>query len=99
MLDEYPKKHHSKLKKRSRKGIPDCFRGVAWCKIMGMSCDQKSRQDIALQMNDFFQMPLDEKVRHDIEKDVQRTMCTHVYFSGENSEGHLDLTEVLTCIH
>jgi hypothetical protein len=30
MLEDYPKKIHSKLKSRARKGIPDSFRGIAW---------------------------------------------------------------------
>jgi len=31
MLDKYPFKVHAKLKSRGRKGIPDSFRGFAWC--------------------------------------------------------------------
>lgn len=31
MLESYPFKVHNKLKSRGRKGIPDSFRGYAWC--------------------------------------------------------------------
>lgn len=30
MLEDYPKKMHSKLKSRARKGIPDSYRIIAW---------------------------------------------------------------------
>ena len=33
MLKDYPAKQHKKLKSRARKGIPDCFRGYAWCML------------------------------------------------------------------
>jgi hypothetical protein len=31
MLKKYPFTIHEKLKSRGRKGIPDSFRGFAWC--------------------------------------------------------------------
>jgi len=37
MLEQYPFKIHNKLKERGRKGIPDSFRGYAWCLLSDVS--------------------------------------------------------------
>lgn len=44
MLEDYPKKMHSKLKSRARKGIPDSFRGSAW-KSLALVDELKLKHD------------------------------------------------------
>lgn len=46
MLEDYPKKFHSKLKNRARKGIPDSFRGIAWKKLANIDKIKEEHKDI-----------------------------------------------------
>ena len=53
MLDKYPFKVHSKLKSRGRKGIPDSFRGYAWCLLTDQnSAAESSSSNIVHQKQD-----------------------------------------------
>lgn len=50
MLEDYPKKFHSKLKNRARKGIPDSFRGIAWKKLANI--DKIKKEHIGVTYKD-----------------------------------------------
>ena len=41
MLKDYPKKVHKKLRERGRKGIPNSFRGYAWCMLTESTNNQQ----------------------------------------------------------
>jgi len=43
MLEDFPRKVHSKLKSRARKGIPDSFRGTAW---KSLACIDEIKEEL-----------------------------------------------------
>ena len=53
-MDQYPMKVHKKLKSRGRKGIPDSYRGYAWCLLTDANSDpgkKKQKSEITKLMH------------------------------------------------
>jgi hypothetical protein len=105
MLDKYPFKIHSKLRSRGRKGIPDSFRGYAWCLLTEQNSNNEQSQKVTQQKQDIEKLMVnlmnqegDKKILHDIHKDVSRTLPNHVYFQEKFVYGQKDLFSVLKCL-
>jgi len=79
------------IKRRIRKGIPDCFRSTVWRDIAGIDVLKDS------QSPDYYQRLAERevvtKVSKDIDKDLDRTFPNHVIFREEL--GRLALRRVL----
>ena len=81
MLGAYPFKIHSKLKSRGRKGIPDSFRGHAWCLLSDINTTKISnKNELAKFMQNNMDQVGNERIMADIHKDVSRTLPNHIYF-------------------
>lgn len=90
MLDKYPFKVHAKLKSRGRKGIPDSFRGFAWCLLTdahSVSKEKKTKSEISKYMENLIQAEGNLKLLGDIHKDVSRTLPNHIYFQSKFKHG------------
>ena len=93
--NSYYKKNFNTLKKRTRKGIPDCLRGQVW-QIFGEIC--KYRDDYTFKdlyytfVNDEIS---DEKTENTILRDIERTFPKHFYFSEKYGMGQRSLYNVL----
>ena len=86
MLDTLKRtgKSNSKLKSRTRKGIPDSIRGVAWPILAG--ADQIVPEDYGEGgkqdwMKDLLRRKLDRSQLICIFNDIPRTLPQHVYFA------------------
>lgn len=94
-------KAHSKLKSRTRKGIPESIRGIAWPILAGVDhilpTDYKEggKQEW---MRDLLRQKLDRKQLITIFNDVPRTLPKHIYFTESNGTGQKALFAVLKCL-
>ena len=87
--DEFCKKHFAKLKKRVRKGIPDCLRGYAWQKLINV--------DEFYQKNLFKSLDMESvntELKTIIKNDIHRTFPKNTHF--RTGEGQRQLLEVLS---
>jgi hypothetical protein len=106
MLDLLPQKRHSKLLSRGRKGIPDSFRGHAWCVLSDSSekveaeglsslALKQDKEEVRKLLQGFAAQEGNAGTMKAIHKDVTRTLPNHVYFQQQFEEGQLDLFVVL----
>ena len=88
--DDFHKNHFSKLKERTRKGIPDSLRGYAWQKIINL--DEFYEKDLYQNLNE--QEP-DKSVETVIIKDIDRTFPKCSFFKEKYGGGQRQLYKVL----
>ena len=88
--DDFYKNHFAKLKKRTRKGIPDSIRGYAWQKIINL--DEFYEKDLYQDLNE--QEP-DKSVETIIIKDIDRTFPKCSFFKEKYGGGQRQLYKVL----
>lgn len=88
--DDFYKNHFAKLKKRTRKGIPDSIRGYAWQKIINL--DEFYEKDLYQDLN--VQEP-DKSVETIIIKDIDRTFPKCSFFKEKYGGGQRQLYKVL----
>ena len=96
----YKTSKYSKLKERTRKGIPDSMRGYAWIKIAGISEFKKGKENLYknllsnLKENGF----IDKKEEDVIIRDLHRTFPKSIIFSPKLGEGQRILFRILMCM-
>ena len=96
----YKTSKYSKLKERTRKGIPDSMRGYAWIKIAGISQFKKGKENLYknllsnIKENDF----IDKKEEDVIIRDLHRTFPKSIIFSPKLGEGQRILFRILMCM-
>ena len=90
----------SKLKERTRKGIPDGMRGIAWINIAGVSEYKKGKENLYknllsnIKSNDF----IDKKEEDVIIRDLHRTFPKSIIFNSKLGEGQRNLFRILMCM-
>ena len=90
----------SKLKERTRKGIPDGMRGIAWINIAGVSEYKKGKENLYknllsnIKSNDF----IDKKEEDVIIRDLHRTFPKSIIFNAKLGEGQRNLFRILMCM-
>ena len=96
----YKTSKYSKLKERTRKGIPDSMRGYAWIKIAGIAEFKKGKENLYknllsnIKENDF----IDKKEEDVIIRDLHRTFPKSIIFSPKLGEGQRILFRILMCM-
>ena len=96
----YKTSKYSKLKERTRKGIPDSMRGYAWIKIAGISEFKKGKENLYknllsnIKENDF----IDKKEEDVIIRDLHRTFPKSIIFSPKLGECQRILFRILMCM-
>ena len=80
------------VKKRVRKGTPDCFRGTAWLRLA-------RTENIRLELKDPYSKLKEglSEANNDIELDINRTFPNHPFFS-QNPLGQTCLKTVLNAL-
>ena len=103
MLEDFPKykkSNYSKLKERTRKGIPDAMRGIAWISIAGIDEIKKGKENfykntlLNIKKDDF----IDKKEEDVIIRDLHRTFPKSIIFSSKLGEGQRNLFRILMCM-
>ena len=84
----------SKLKERTRKGIPDSLRGYIWQKFAEID-KYKIENKYNELLND--KQPLDKATENVIIKDLDRTFPSNFFFKDKYGSGQRKLYHVLTC--
>lgn len=94
-FDKFYKKNFSKLKSRTRKGIPDCYRGLAWVYFANIKqfTDLKENKDLFKYLEENGQ--LDEETEKVILKDIDRTFPKNILFKDRYGNGQRKLYNVL----
>jgi hypothetical protein len=94
-FDEFYKNKFSKLKERTRKGIPDCVRGIAWMQFAKIGKFFEKSENIGL----FEKLSLSDKIEKEVEceilRDINRTFPKNVLFKDKFGEGQQKLYSVL----
>lgn len=96
----YKTSKFKKLKERTRKGIPDGMRGIAWINIAGISEFKKGKEKLYknsllnLKKNDF----IPKKEEDVIIRDLHRTFPKSVIFGSKLGEGQRNLFRILMCM-
>lgn len=87
----YVRRKPQVVKRRVRKGIPDCLRGLAWQLISG------SRDLLLMNQGVYEQLVLYETsaAELDIIRDISRTFPSHVFFQQRHGPGQRALYNVL----
>ena len=99
-FDYYRTTKYSKLKERTRKGIPDGMRGIAWINIANIKELKKGNENLYKSLlqnikNDDFIPKKEEEV---IIRDLHRTFPKSIIFNSKLGEGQRGLFRVLMCI-
>ena len=81
----------AKLQRRIRKGIPNALRSWAWTVIS----DAKTYRDLYPDPSGLDISMVPDKVKEDIEKDVDRTFPKHLQFAENNGSGQTSLRRLL----
>ena len=99
-FNEYKTSKYSKLKERTRKGIPDAMRGLAWITIAGVSEFKKGKEDLYknLLLNIKEDNFIDKKEEDVIIRDLHRTFPKSVIFGTKLGEGQRHLFRILMCM-
>jgi hypothetical protein len=83
-FEEFFKNNYSKVKKRTRKGIPDCLRGYIWCVFGSVSKYKEMNKDLYYRIVTEDISPTEEA---SIRKDIGRTFPKHHLFKDEEGQG------------
>jgi hypothetical protein len=97
--DKYKLSNFSKLKERTRKGIPDSMRGIAWINLAGIKEFKKGKENLYKELiqnikNENF---IDKKEEDVIIRDLHRTFPKSIIFSAKLGEGQRNLFKILMC--
>ena len=99
-FNKYKSDKFSKLKERTRKGIPDGIRGIAWINIAGVSEYKKGQENLYknllanIKNNDF----IEKKEEDVIIRDLHRTFPKSIIFNSKLGEGQRNLFRILMCM-
>ncbi|XP_078162900.1 uncharacterized protein LOC144558068 isoform X2 [Carex rostrata] len=87
----YEKRNPQVVKRRIRKGIPDCLRGLVWQLISG------SRELLLMNPGVYEQLVIYETSASELEiiRDISRTFPSHVFFQQRHGPGQRSLYNVL----
>lgn len=83
-FEEFYKSNYSKVKKRTRKGVPDCLRGYIWSIFGSVPKYIELNKDLYVKLSKENISQLEEA---SIQKDIGRTFPKHYLFKEENQEG------------
>ena len=89
----------SKLKERTRKGIPEGMRGLAWTKLVGLKEFKKGKENLYKELlskineSDF----IEQKEEYVIIRDLPRTFPKNMIFNDKLGEGQRSLFRILMC--
>lgn len=103
MLDEfelYKNTRYSKLKERTRKGIPEGMRGIAWIKIAGIQQLRKGKENLYNDLVSKIKVDenlIEKKDEDVIIRDLHRTFPKNMMFSTKLGEGQRTLFRILMC--
>ena len=98
-FDVYKTIKFSKLKERTRKGIPEAMRGLAWINIADIKNFKKGKENLYktllsnINKNDF----IDKKEEDVIIRDLHRTFPKSLIFGPKLGEGQRNLFRILMC--
>ena len=98
-FDYYKTYNFSKLKERTRKGIPEGMRGLAWINISGINKIRLDNPNLYKSLiskinNTNF---IDEKEEEVIIRDLHRTFPKNMIFNTKLGEGQRALFRILMC--
>ena len=86
-----------KLKRRIRKGIPDAVRGKIWLDLLAGEVDKWRISHPTSKLDEKIRNGgVEEFVRCEIEKDVDRTFPNHEMFERKDADGQRSLRTILT---
>jgi len=88
---DYQTTYYSKLKSRTRKGIPDSLRGYVWQKLCG--ADEFYVKDLYQKLE---KEPVDKNIEDIIIKDLDRTFPNCALFKEKLGKGQRDMLKVLS---
>ena len=88
---DYQTTYYSKLKSRTRKGIPDSLRGYVWQKLCG--ADEFYVKDLYQKLE---KEPVDKNIEDIIIKDLDRTFPNCALFKEKLGKGQWDMLKVLS---
>ena len=98
-FDLYKTIKYNKLKERTRKGIPEAMRGLAWINLADVKNFKKGKENLYhlllsnINKNDF----IDKKEEDVIIRDLHRTFPKSIIFSPKLGEGQRNLFRILMC--
>lgn len=98
-FNQYKTSKFSKLKERTRKGIPEGMRGLAWTKLVELEEFKKGRENLykdllsKIDNSDF----IDQKEEFVIIRDLPRTFPKNMIFNDKLGEGQRTLFRILMC--
>ena len=103
-FDDFHKNNFSKLKSRTRKGIPDCLRGLIWQKYANIDkyINDENLKNIYNDLTDTEQTNIE--IESVILRDIDRTFPKHTFFKDKYGIGYLIFIlffkpeEVIYCI-
>jgi hypothetical protein len=92
LWDKFVSRHYEKVRERCRKGIPPAVRGQAWFYL----CNGHSLRTKHPHLYDHLvQLPGDEKIIDEIQRDIHRQFPTHEMFAEPGGSGQSELFNVL----
>lgn len=94
-FDTHFKNRSSKLKSRTRKGIPDCLRGYIWQVYADVKSLKSSSQDDQIYFKLKTQEPINDDMENVIFRDINRTFPKNVFFKEKYGQGQKMLFNVL----
>ena len=99
-FNKYKLSNFSKLKERTRKGIPDSMRGIAWINIAGIKEFKKGKENLYknLLLNIKNENFIEKKEEDVIIRDLHRTFPKSIIFSSKLGEGQRNLFKILMCM-
>ena len=91
--ESFYKKKYNKLKSRTRKGVPDCFRSIVWQLFAEEEKYRKGKENLFSQLD---LIKLDENLEIVIIKDLDRTFPKCYFFKEKYGNGQRKLYKVLS---
>ena len=98
-FDYYKTIKYSKLKERTRKGIPEGMRGLAWIKIAGIKEFKAGNDNLYKYLVSRINNPnfIDKNEEEVIIRDLHRTFPKNMIFNTKLGEGQRALFRILIC--
>ena len=98
-FDYYKTVKYSKLKERTRKGIPEGMRGLAWIKIAGIKEFKGGNENLYKYLVSRINNPnfIDKNEEEVIIRDLHRTFPKNMIFNTKLGEGQRALFRILIC--
>mmetsp|Transcript_1807 Transcript_1807/g.2464 ORF Transcript_1807/g.2464 Transcript_1807/m.2464 type:complete len:388 (-) Transcript_1807:180-1343(-) len=92
--NEYRENKPKKVKRRIRKGVPDCLRGLVWNLLSGIGNLKANNSELYEELCARDDSPSDS-IYDTIEADIHRTFPNHEMFKEKMSEGQMSLRRIL----